>query len=545
MVERLEVYPSNFSVRYGRVAGGIIEVRAKDPESSRLRAVVDLNLIDSSAFVEVPLGEHAGVSAAARRSNLDFFFEQFVPEDAYSVVAAPVYYDYQAIGRLDLGDDTRLRLLTYGGSDSLELFIDDAGDDPALAGQIEGRIATHRAGVELESRAHGVTASLSATAGYLDMLFHLGELRQQLAGWEFILRAELGVELSERLELKVGSDTLAYLYDGTYHGPVPGQIEGDPRDSLPNGAQRLVSDRDDGIDAANPGGYVELAYRPVDALLIAPGVRVDYFGAFRAFAIDPRLSTRYELGPSTTLKAGVGSFSQVPEFWQALDSVGNPNLDPYRAIQTSAGVEQRFGDAVELGVEGFYKHMIDVVLATPNREAPFYTNDGAGRIYGGELSVEARWPYDGFGYLAYTLSRSERRELDGRYRLFDADQTHILSLTSSQGLGKGWEVGLRFRLISGNPMTPITGSVYDARTGLYVPTFGATNTARNPAFHQLDLRVEKSFQLGRLTLAAYADVQNVYNAKNQEGIRYSYDYRESEVVTGLPLFPSIGLRGEL
>ena len=219
-------------------------------------------------------------------------------------------------------------------------------------------------------------------------------------------------------------------------------------------------------------------------------------------------------------------------------------------LQSTAGKTDRvvgsmFGAAVELGVEGFYKHLSDVIVATPTRTAPFYTNDGAGRVYGSELSLKAHWASQGFGYLAYTLSRSERRDIEGGYRLFDADQTHILSLTSSQGLGAGWEVGLRFRLISGNPMTPITGAIYDARTGLYTPTFGDTNSARNPTFHQLDLRVEKQFDLGQLKLATYVDVQNVYNAKNQEGIRYSYDYKESEVVTGLPLFPSIGLRGEL
>jgi len=185
------------------------------------------------------------------------------------------------------------------------------------------------------------------------------------------------------------------------------------------------------------------------------------------------------------------------------------------------------------------------VVATPNRERPFYTNDGKGRVFGGEFSAEARWIENGLGYLAYTLSRSERRDIEGDYRLFESDQTHIFSLLVSQGLGAGWEVGVRFRLVSGNPTTPITGAVYDARSGLYVPTFGATNSARNPTFHQLDLRVEKAFVAGPLTLTAYADVQNVYNAENREGTRYSFDYRENEAVTGLPFFPSLGLRGEL
>jgi TonB family protein len=545
LVERLELRPSNFSVRYGRVAGGIVEVKARDPESERLKAVVDLNLIDSSAYVEFPIGDNAGFAAAARRSNIDFFFEAFVPEDAYSVVAAPVYYDYQAIGRIDLGANTRLRLMGYGSRDTIELFIDDTGDDPAFSGNIEGKLQSHRAAVELESHSGAVSGSVSATFGYTEIVQHFGELEQRLRGPELYARGELGVELARNLRLGLGADAWIYFYDGWYHGPYPGQLEGDPKDQTPFGSQRLVSDVDKGMDAASPGAYVDLAYRPVDALLVTPGVRVDYYGAFGAFSVDPRLSTRLEVSPHTTLKGGVGSYSQAPEFWQALDSVGNPDLKPYRAIQTSLGVEQRAGESLELGVEGFYKHLDDVVVTTPNREAPHYTNDGKGRVYGAEFSLEASWPSDGRAYGAYTLSRSERRDYGGGYRLFDSDQTHILSLAASQGLGAGWDVGLRFRLVSGNPTTPIAGAVYDARTGLYLPTFGATNSDRNPTFHQLDARVEKRWVMGAFALATYLDVQNVYNAENQEGVRYSYDYSESENVTGLPFFPSIGLRGEL
>jgi outer membrane receptor protein involved in Fe transport len=197
-----------------------------------------------------------------------------------------------------------------------------------------------------------------------------------------------------------------------------------------------------------------------------------------------------------------------------------------------------------VGVEGFYKWLDDRPVPTGNAP-PRYVNDGQGRVYGAELSLEARPDPRTFGYLAYTLSRSERRDLDRRWRLFDQDQTHILALVLSRALGAGWELGARFRLVSGNPETPIVGSVYDVRSGVYLPVSGRVNSVRGPAFHQLDLRVEKQFRAGALTLAPYLDVQNVYNAENVQGRRYSYDYRESEAVSGLPIFPNFGVRGEL
>ena len=70
-------------------------------------------------------------------------------------------------------------------------------------------------------------------------------------------------------------------------------------------------------------------------------------------------------------------------------------------------------------------------------------------------------------------------------------------------------------------------------------------SARNPAFSRLDLRIQKSWTFSKWSLAVHLDVQNVFNAENREGFRYSYDYRRREGTPGLPILPVLGLRGEL
>jgi hypothetical protein len=59
------------------------------------------------------------------------------------------------------------------------------------------------------------------------------------------------------------------------------------------------------------------------------------------------------------------------------------------------------------------------------------------------------------------------------------------------------------------------------------------------------VRVEKKWIFDAWRLAWYFDVQNVYNAKNPEGITHSYDYSQSAPIRGLPIIPIMGLRGEL
>jgi hypothetical protein len=45
-------------------------------------------------------------------------------------------------------------------------------------------------------------------------------------------------------------------------------------------------------------------------------------------------------------------------------------------------------------------------------------------------------------------------------------------------------------------------------------------------------------------LSTYLDVQNVYYSQNVEGYDYNFNYTQRTVITGLPIIPSIGLRGD-
>jgi len=90
--------------------------------------------------------------------------------------------------------------------------------------------------------------------------------------------------------------------------------------------------------------------------------------------------------------------------------------------------------------------------------------------------------------------------------------------------------------------TPIAGATFDADTGGYRPARGAPASARGPTFHQLDLRVEKTWTMRVWRIAAYLDVQNVYDAENPEATVWDYRYRDRAAVRGLPVLPTLGLR---
>ena len=129
-------------------------------------------------------------------------------------------------------------------------------------------------------------------------------------------------------------------------------------------------------------------------------------------------------------------------------------------------------------------------------------------------------------------------------RLFDFDQTHILSVLGQYKITNNWEVGARFRYVTGVPQTPFAGSIYNSDNDAYEGLPGEVNSVRLPPFHALDLRVDRNWLFDTWRLAAYFEIRNVYNRTNVEGLDYNYDYTEEQYTNGLPIIPSLGLRGE-
>ena len=245
----------------------------------------------------------------------------------------------------------------------------------------------------------------------------------------------------------------------------------------------------------------------------------------------------------------MGLYEQPPSPDQTVKGIGNPDLLPERAVHVSAGVRRRFAEGVEANATLFAKSLDRLVVRNPvaayDPAAVPYVNDGEGRVYGLELLLRARLDERFFGWLAYTYQRSLRRDGFGRpERPFDFDQPHNLTAVGTWRLSSRWKAGFRFRYTSGNPATPITGSVYDASAGSWVPVYGAVNTDRLPPFHELDVRVDRIWTFPRWKMSLYVDVQNVYNHGNQEGWQYRFDYGDRTPLTGLPILPILGAKGE-
>jgi hypothetical protein len=66
-----------------------------------------------------------------------------------------------------------------------------------------------------------------------------------------------------------------------------------------------------------------------------------------------------------------------------------------------------------------------------------------------------------------------------------------------------------------------------------------------PAFAQLDIRLDKKWIYNKWIFNAYVDLQNVTDRSNPEQQEFNFNYQRSQYGNGFPIYPIIGLRGEL
>jgi len=544
-LEKIDLYPGNFSVRFGRRMGGIIDVGIRDPKSDGFHGMVDVNVIDASILAEGPVGRRGAIAVAAKRSYIDTFFKQLMPKEI-GVTAAPVYWDYQVIGSYRLSDKDKFRAMLYGSGDSFKLVLRDPDDgDPAVRGQLSQYSSFHRGQFRWKHQySDKIEHEITATAGTSSFGLTVGpEVSMDVPGYDAYLRAEWRAQVHERVKLIGGLDLAYNWIDAKYTGPAITQLDGDPDTFGPLTGQGNVSFNRE-VSVFRPAAYAEAVLLPTDKWQIVPGIRGDHEERLGTWTLDPRLTSRYQLFSATAVKAGAGLFSQPPDFAEALAVVGNPNLKASRSQHYSAGVDQKLGSRLTVTVEGFYKRLNSLVVNSPI-PGENLNNDGIGRIYGGEFSARLMPSTRTTGFLSYTASRSQRNDHGQQWRLFNWDQTHVLAMAGSVRLGRGWDLSTTFRYATGNPYTRIKASIYNANLDVYRPLYGEVNGARDPAFHRLDLRVEKSWTVRTGRVAAYLDLQNAYNRQAQEGRAYNYNFRDSTPIPGLPLIPSIGLRGEI
>jgi TonB family protein len=540
ILDRIDFYPGNFSSQYGRAMGGMIDVGLADPKKDRLHGMAEVNLIDGRVLVQGPLFDTGwNFTVGGRRSWLDVWLGPALTAFGSTVSVAPVYYDYQAILERDFSQRSSVRFALFGSDDRVQILFNSAPPgNPTITG-FSDHTGFWRGQAIYKNKLTDETALRVVGAfgqDYLDI--NLGDIFFTVTGYPITSRVEISEKLDKTLTMNVGMDLLYDPYTVVARLP-PLPKPGQPP-SGPFGSEVPLNLNTQG-SIFQPALYTEWEATPWRGVRIVPGVRLDYTRETSSWDLDPRVVVRQDVtsSPRTTLKGGAGVFSQPPLPQQTAAVLGTAGLTDNRSYHYDLGVERELTGNIEGSIDGFYKQLDNLVVQGRG-------NTGSGVIYGAEALLRYTPDERFFGWLAYTLSRSMRRDAPGMpLRLFQFDETHVLNVVGSYKLGRGWELGAAFRLISGYMYTPNTYGFYDENIGtnLALQSFPQFNS-RLPLFQSLNLRVDKTWKRPWGTIGAFLDVLNVYNAGNVDGISYDYNFTHTSYVGDLPILPSLGLRVE-
>ena len=552
LLRRLEFIPGAYSAEYGRATGGIINIDLRPPRRDAIHGYVDIDLFDGTLLLEGPITDEWSFAVSGRRSWIDAVLQALPAEDlGLTLTTAPRYWDFQAMLQYDPNVEHSFNLLLYGSDDRLEFVVDEP-DDPTFRGDVGFSMAFYGAQIEwLADFSERVSNRALVSIGRQRATAIAGEdLNFDLTVFPtIIVRDALEIRPIPSLKLRPGLDIGIGWYG--VEARLPDFRSDDEGEASGSFADLLVELGIDTEFAFYPGVFFEAEWDIIDALTVVPGVRLDVSDDFEHATVDLRFATRYAVTDDLVLKGALGTFHQPPQPHETIDDFGNPELEPEGATHYVLGGEYDITEVINVDLQVFYKDLYnliwwsdDVVERDGELVNERYDNSAQGRAYGLELLLRHRTANGFFGWIAYTLSRSERRPEPGvPWELFEYDQTHILTVLGSYDLGRNWTIGARFRYVTGNLDTPVIGATYDVTEDDYLPAYGETNSVRVDAFHQLDVRVDKTWVFDKWTLNLYLDVQNAYNRGNVEAMGYNYDYSKQTPTTGLPIVPSFGIRG--
>ncbi len=559
LLDAIEFIPGNFSAAYGDITGGLVEVKTRKLREEP-HGYANLNLLEASALVEGQVAPGLTLAVAGRRSYIDVILRAVAPSNAdFGLTVAPRYYDAQL--RIDWrppASPHQFSFLALTSDDALGLVLKRPTDqDPNLSGSIDAETGFQQLRARHIYRHGAFSIETVAMFEKLLLQFVIGPSNFFLNGHNLFLRSTASAEVSDALAFSGGIDAAnrRVAVGATFRQSFLFR-EGDFNSQGPRPDDATITVPPTFFNRLSPGAWAEARIHLLPNLVITPGIRIDTYtygpkDRNTTLTVTPRASARWEVTPEVAFKGGLGLYSEGARNGDAARPFGNPGVLPERAWQATLGTELRPLPGVLITAETFYKGLSDLIVRTDATETidgqtlpVVLDNAGNGRVFGVEVLIRKELTSRFFGWLAYTFSRSDRIDRPGQpRRLFDFDQTHNLTAIASYKLGGGWQLGARYRIITGNPDTPVIGSRYLATFDAYLPIYGAANSMRLPTFHQLDVRLDKTWTFDSWLLDAYLDVLNAYNHRGVEGSVYSYDFTGHAYFRGLPIIPTLGLKG--
>ena len=317
------------------------------------------------------------------------------------------------------------------------------------------------------------------------------------------------------------------------------------------------------------GAFVQASKRILENRVgISAGLRTDMNGFTTSGSnglktLSPRVGISYVITDKWTANVSVGSYYKIAPytilgFANNAGALVNKSADYLKSNHYVAGVEFLPNDNLRITAEGFYKAYSNVPISIrdgislSNLGSDFnllgneaVSTKGKGNAYGFEFFAQKKLTKKFFGILSYTFYRSKFSGSNGVLLPSSWDNKHLLSFTWGYKFPRNYELGLKFRYQGGAAYTPfddVASRTNYLSRGQGVLDYSKLNSLRLQGFNSSDVRIDKKWNVRKLTFDLFLDVSNWYIARNGAQPNYTFkrtlDNTAFVTTDGLPIKPN-------
>jgi hypothetical protein len=573
----IDLHTGGFGVDFGNYMAGVFAMETRSPPTEGVRTTLGLSLTNATVMSQGAFGSGRGQWLfSARRGYMDIVLNMTDASDDIS----PKYYDFLGKVQYQLGAKHLLSgHFLYGGDDlnlDPEALADDdtSGELGTSYGNAYGWLSW-KAFFSPRVRAQTIASAGRVTRSRIGNMLEPDRVEGPEAvdvfdqvDFDFAgLSQDWTVDFTDHVAARFGASLKAMrsTYDYSHWTRT---LEVQPAGEIVGVYDSVRVDMEP--EGTEVGAFAALRFRPLPQVTGEVGLRYDRHSYTGDSDISPRIHALIDVGEHTTVRAAWGRYFQSQGIHKLEASDNETTFSPSeQATQVALGVERDMGQGLTGRVEVYHRTVDRPLRQYFNRWReilPFPELDGdrvrldptEARALGFEAFAQQRgevWDWSA----SYSLSSTEDL-VDGEWHPRFMDQRHALSLTAAWRPSSNWTFTGAWQLHSGWPYTPQiiqvdTLSVFQDEglnsSLLWREEFGSLNSSRLPAYHRLDLRVTRRFQLQRGNLDLYLDLFNAYNQANLRSFDYGarvigndfkyVRYPDEEL---LPFLPSIGFRWE-
>ncbi|MBX2823007.1 MAG: TonB-dependent receptor [Rhodothermaceae bacterium] len=546
-IEGIDLITGGFSAEYGNRLSGVFNMKTKSIDAGERNTSVGLSLTTARFYTDGSFGNGRGsYILSARRGMLDLLFNvaSTLEESTIDQSSLPQFYD--ALGKLEYAITPKHRLslhLIQAGDrnkiDDVEGENFDRNDNRysntygwlTLNSSYSPSVHSSSylySGLITHNRSGGFNKYEPSDKGF----FNLTDKRD----YAYIgFKQDWNWQISNALIISSGFDAKQLQADYHYTSQIEELRINQSEEIVDFVLNREISVKPSGQQL---NAYVSNRFKIRPRIALELGLRYDRSTYSNDDVISPRLGIAYAISEHTIVRGAWGYYYQS-QFINNLDvNHGSLVFNPAElAKHYVVGFEHAFLNGIELRLEGYHKDLSNYVPSWTNlRDSqevfPEARNDNARVILNGASAqgIEFFLKRDTGDKLSWWLSYALANSVDDvEDIIFDGlltkrtgkvtrlqNQRHSVYADLNYKLTSGWYFNLSWQFYYGWPRTDYTYDYQTLPNGdlHFYQIHKEYNGTTYPAFHRMDVRINRKFNARRGNITAYLHLINLYNRQN-------------------------------